>query len=73
MDKVFTHLDQHLTGKTHIAGNRRTIVDAYGFAMIRWGNNLPKSLSDYPQINRFYHQLLDDKDVKQAMEQQEIH
>jgi glutathione S-transferase len=72
VDKVFTHLDQHLEGKTYIVGNRRTIVDAYAFAMIRWGNYLPKSLSNYPQINRFYHYMLDDKEVKQAMEQQGI-
>ena len=73
VDKVFIYLNQHLKGKSHIAGNRRTIVDAYAFAMIRWGNNLPKSLADYPEIDRFYHQLLADKGVQQAMEQQGIH
>jgi glutathione S-transferase len=72
VDKVFSHLDKHLEGKVHIIGNRRTIIDAYAFPMIRWGNYLPKSLSNYPQINRFYHQLLDDKDVKKAMKQQGI-
>jgi glutathione S-transferase len=72
VEKVFTHLDQHLEGKTHVVGNRRTVVDAYAFAMIRWGNYLPKPLSNYPRINHFYHQMLDDKDVKRAMEQQGI-
>lgn len=72
VDKVFMYLDQHLVGKTHIAANRRTIVDAYGFAMMRWGNNLPKALASYPQIDRFCHQMLADQDVKRAMEQQGI-
>lgn len=50
VDKVFTHLEKHLEGKTHIVSNRRTIVDVYAVPMIRWGNYLPKSLAHYPEI-----------------------
>lgn len=72
IDKVFTHLDNHLNGKNHIVGDRRTIADPYAFAMIRWGNNLPNGLSDYPNIYRFYQQLREDEGVKHAMAQQGI-
>lgn len=37
--------------------------------MIRWGNYLPKPLSDYPNLYRFYQQLHNDQGVKRAMEQ----
>jgi glutathione S-transferase len=73
IDRVYQHLDKHLEGKDYLVGNRRTIADAYAFAMTRWGNNLPKPLSDYSNLHRFYQQLREDTSVRQAMEQQGIH
>ncbi len=70
IDRVYQHLNGHLDGTTHLVGDRRTIADAYAFAMIRWGNNLPKSLSEYPNLDRFYHYWREDKGVQQAMQQQ---
>lgn len=72
IDKVFAYLENYLNGKDHFVGNHRTIVDAYAFAMIRWGNYLPKPLSDYPNLYRFYQQLHNDEGVKRAMEQEGI-
>jgi glutathione S-transferase len=72
IDTVFFYLDQHLTGKDYMVGDRRTIVDPYAFTMIRWGNLLPKPLSDYPQIYRFYQKLREDEGVQRAMQQQGI-
>jgi|SRR5579883_218566 glutathione S-transferase len=72
VDKVFTHLDKHLEGKDYVVGSHRTIVDPYAFAMIRWGNYLPKPLSEYPNIYRFYQEFLEDEGVKRAMKQQGI-
>lgn len=72
IDRVYKHLDAHLDGKAHMVGNRRTIADAYAFAMIRWGNNLPKPLSDYPNLDHFYLHLREDGGVQQAMKQQGI-
>ena len=73
IDRVYQHLDKHLEGKDYLVGDLRTIADAYAFAMTRWGNNLPKPLSDYPNLHRFYQQLREDTGVRQAMEQQGIH
>lgn len=72
IDRMYQHLDQHLADKTHIVGNRRTIADPYAFAMTRWSNKLPKPLSDYPNLNRFYQQLAQDNGVQQAMAKQGI-
>jgi glutathione S-transferase len=73
IDRVYQHLDKHLEGKDHLVGDRRTIADPYAFAMTRWGNNLPKPLSDYPNLYRFYQHLREDAAVQRAMEQQGIH
>ena len=70
IDPVYQHLNRHLEGTIHLVGDRRTIADAYAFAMIRWGNNLPKPLSDYPNLDRFYRHWREDKGVQQAMQQQ---
>ena len=72
IDRVYNHLDQHLEGKEHLVGDRRTIADAYAFAMIRWGNSLPNGLSNYPNLDRFYQQLRADEAVQRAMLQQQI-
>ncbi|HEY9694598.1 MAG TPA: glutathione S-transferase family protein [Oculatellaceae cyanobacterium] len=72
IDKMLSHLEQHLEGKNHIVGDRRTVADPYAFAMLRWGTYLPKPLSDYPNVYRFYQQMRDDEGVKQAMAQQGI-
>ena len=73
IDRVYQHLGQHLESKDYVVGNRRTIADAYAFAMIRWGNSLPNGLADYPNLDRFYHHWREDEGVKRAMEQQQIH
>jgi glutathione S-transferase len=72
IDRVFTHLDAHLADKTHVVGERRTIVDPYAFAMIRWGKALPKPLSDYANLYRFYLAMHQDEGVQRAMQQQGI-
>ncbi|MGL5879527.1 MAG: glutathione binding-like protein, partial [Xenococcaceae cyanobacterium] len=81
IDRVYKHLDRHLQGKDYVVGNRRTIADAYAFAMIRWGNSLPNGLTNYPNLDcealpagdRFYRHLREDEGVGRAMEQQQLH
>ena len=73
IDRMYEYLDRHLNGKEFVVGDRRTIADAYAFAMVRWGNNLPNGLTHYPNLDRFYHYWCEDPSVKRAMEQQHIH
>lgn len=72
IDKVFMHLEQHLEGKNYVVGDRRTIVDPYAFSMLRWGNLLPKPLSEYPNLHRFYQAMREDAGVQRAMSQQGV-
>lgn len=73
IDRVFNYLDQHLEGKDHVVGDRRTIADPYAFAMIRWGNYIPDHpLTTYPNLHRYYQQMKEDEGVQRAMEQQGI-
>lgn len=72
IDRVFQYLDKHLEGKEYLMGSRRTIADPYAFAMVRWGNLLPKPLADYPNVYRFYQHLYQDEAVQRAMQQQGI-
>ena len=73
IDRMYEYLDRHLNGKEFVVGNRRTIADAYAFAMVRWGNSLPNGFTKYPNLDRFYHYWCEDIGVKQAMKQQHIH
>jgi len=72
VDTVFSHLNTHLHGKDYVVGKGRTIVDPYAFAMLRWGDRLPKPLQDYPHLYRFYQQFQEDAGVQQAMSQEGI-
>jgi glutathione S-transferase len=73
IDRMYKYLDRHLNGKEFVVGNRLTIAGAYAFAMVRWGNSLPHGLTNYPNLNRFYHYWCKDMGAKQAMKQQHIH
>jgi glutathione S-transferase len=70
IDRMYKYLDLHLNGKEFIVGNHRTISDAYAFAMIRWGNSLPNGLTNYPNLDRFYHYWCEDSAVKRVLAEQ---
>lgn len=72
IDTVFTHLDQHLQDREYVVGDRFTIVEPYAFAMLRWGKLVPKPLSDYPHLSRFYDRMLQDEGVQRAMSQEGV-
>ena len=68
IEKMLSHLEEHMNGKDHIVGDRRTIADPYAFALIRWS----KPLDKYPSLKRFYEYMLMDDGVKKAMLEQGI-
>ncbi|WP_430912620.1 glutathione S-transferase family protein [Methylobacterium sp. sgz302541] len=46
-------LDDHLRGKAFILGDRRSVIDAYAFPMLRWASaKLPEGLSDFAEARR---------------------
>jgi glutathione S-transferase len=72
IDRMYAYLDRHLNGKEFVVGNRRTIADAYAFAMIRWGNSLPNELTSYPNLDHFYRYWCEDLAVKCVLEEQHL-
>lgn len=69
VDRVMTKLDRQL-GKNggHVVLGRRTIADAYAFAMSRWADYFPRKVRDYPNVQAFNDEMIKDKGVKAALE-----
>ena len=67
IDRAMLHLDSMLQDHAHVCGNRRTIADAYAFAMVRWTENLQKTWKEYPALKLFMAQMYADKGVVAAM------
>lgn len=63
---VLAVLETHVNGPYLLEG-RRTVADAYAFAMIRWVNVLPKPLSRYPNLNRFHDLFIQDSAVRRVL------
>ncbi|WP_341501234.1 glutathione binding-like protein [Gallaecimonas sp. GXIMD4217] len=64
-------LDAHLHEKTHMVGNKRTVVDAYVYPMLRWATKMvPGGLADYPQLQRLFDDLSLDPDVQKALKEE---
>lgn len=72
IDSQFAFLEEKMKGKNHVVGDRRTIADPYLFVFLRWGNHLPKPLSDYPNLHRFFLHMAEDEGVKRALAEQRI-
>jgi glutathione S-transferase len=67
--KHLTLLERHLSERTYVTANKRTIVDAYLFPMTRWAVSvLPDGLSDFPHIKHHQERMLGDAAVQRVME-----
>ncbi len=65
--RVATVLDDQVGTTKHIVLDRRTLLDAYAYAMVRWINNLEGGLEPYPNLQRFMDYMSEDYGVKQAL------
>lgn len=69
--KQFGLLDQHLAGRDWILGagaDRRSVIDAYAFPMIRWGDKLlPGGLAPWPNIAALRDRLATDPSVQAVL------
>lgn len=68
--KFYDHLEAHIEGREFIAGDRRSIVDAYAIPMLRWGRLLDRPLKEYPNLNAYLERWEQDDGVRQAMKEQ---
>ena len=57
-------------GGEHIALGRRTLLDGYAFAMVRWLRFLDGGLEAWPNLHRFMQDLEQDPGVQRALERE---
>ncbi|MBE7209609.1 MAG: glutathione S-transferase family protein [Gluconacetobacter diazotrophicus] len=63
-----TLLDRHLTGRTWMVGDRRSVLDAYTVPMVSWAAaRLPDGLASLPAVAAHHARMLDDAVVQRVM------
>lgn len=65
--QVAAVLDGQVGDSDHIALGRRTFLDPYAFAMVRWLNNFDDKLDPFPNLKRFMAVMGEDKGVQAAL------
>lgn len=70
IDRVSRVLDSQVSDSGHIALGRRSLLDAYAFAMVRWLRNLDGGLGAYPGLARFMAQMEQDAGVQRALDRE---
>lgn len=68
--RVARVLEAQVGGGAHIALGRRTFLDAYAFAMVRWIRNLDDGFGPYPNLARFMAAMAGDPGVARALERE---
>lgn len=65
-------LDNHLLHNKFLLNEEFTLPDAYLFVMLLWLRNFKISLSEWPNLARFYKEVGARKSVQRAMEEESI-
>jgi glutathione S-transferase len=65
--KVTNQLEFQIGDGIHIALGRRTLLDPYAYAMLRWLRLLEEDLSPWPNIARFLAAMEEDAGVQSAL------
>ena len=61
-------LDAQLAERPFILGERRTVIDAYAFPMIRWAiMKLPEKLGRYPHVQALHDRVTEDAAVRKVL------
>lgn len=66
IDNAMKSLDKMLDGKNYLYNDKKSVLDAYAYVMVRWTDDFEKSWKDYPNVKRFVENLHDDPAVKIA-------
>jgi glutathione S-transferase len=68
VSKRFELMETHLAGRKFFVGEKRSILDAYAYPMVRWGEaKLPGGLSPFPGIRAHHERTSADPDVKRVL------
>lgn len=65
--RVTRVLEAQVDEQGHIALGRRTMLDAYAFAMVRWIRNLDSGFDPYPKLGNFIAKMKQDEGVQRAL------
>ncbi len=65
--KVLGQLDQHLTARSYMLGDRFTVVDAYAFTIANWCNFVKIDLAPYPNVRAFLARVGERSSVRAAL------
>lgn len=68
--RVASVLEAQLGTGVHLALGRRTLLDAYAFAMVRWIAKLPGGFEPYPRLAGFMAELSLDAGIVRALERE---
>lgn len=68
--RVAAEIETQIGGGRHIALGRRTLLDAYAFAMLRWLRLFEEKLAPWPNIARFMSAMEQDAGVQRALERE---
>jgi len=68
VQKRFGLLEAHLAGREFFVGDKRSILDAYAFPMVRWGQGtLANGLSAFPNIRAHHERTAADSAVQRVL------
>lgn len=67
ISRVAKVLEDQVGTTHHIVFNRRTLLDAYAYSMVRWIKQLDDGLEPYPNLQRFMDHMSKDYGVQQAL------
>ncbi len=70
VDHYLRFFDAHLEGRAFIAGDRKSIADAYAVPMLRWVRLLDRKLDAYPNLDAFLARMQADAGVQRALAEQ---
>ncbi len=65
--KVSDQIENQVGDGAHIALGRRTLLDAYAYAMLRWLRKFEKEMAPWPNIARFLNAMEQDSGVQRAL------
>lgn len=65
-------MERQMEGRDWVLEGRKTVVDAYLFALFRWNKRLQRPMTEYPDLLRWYQKMGEDPGVRKAMEEQQL-
>ncbi|MGB5487839.1 MAG: glutathione S-transferase C-terminal domain-containing protein, partial [Lysobacterales bacterium] len=65
--RVAVMVEKKIGTTNHILFDRRTLLDAYAFSMLRWIDYLAGSFDCYPNMRRFMARMKEDPGVQKAL------